>query len=269
MTKVLGIILIVCVLGGGGWYYMNNVKQDTSAVAEGEPVAASVQNPFKVTFPKADSVIKIGQTFNVTWTISGSGISTSTVYKLFLKPELGGATIEMGSVPAFNKTFNYTIKNELGLRPGKYKIMFNSRTVGGESSVFTVASSTSNDIITSSFFNGPSVKPAYYTLTKKGDSIPKIKINCPSDVYVFDSDKEMINMGDGNINHVCNKFVLMKFNFKNDGKNLYIYMVNFINQSTESKTVSAEVEVDGKIIKMDQNLNLPSTNSNTSEMPKG
>jgi hypothetical protein len=42
MTKVLSIILIICVIAGGGWYYKNNIKTPS----EGAPIASAATSGF-------------------------------------------------------------------------------------------------------------------------------------------------------------------------------------------------------------------------------
>lgn len=92
--------------------------------------------PFTVTFPKADSVLNTGQTYNITWDGDKGDLATSTVYKVMLVGDNYKDGFALGSVYGSERMFTQTLpKNILS---GKYKLVFSGKAAGGSSEIFTI-----------------------------------------------------------------------------------------------------------------------------------
>ncbi|MEI8249451.1 MAG: Ser-Thr-rich GPI-anchored membrane family protein, partial [Candidatus Taylorbacteria bacterium] len=94
--------------------------------------------PFTITFPTSNSTLKIGQTYNLTWTGADAGVDNYSVY--LVGGALGNtASVALGTAYASQKSFSWTVPSSVQPSTG-YQIQFSGKYVSGDNSPsFTIS----------------------------------------------------------------------------------------------------------------------------------
>ncbi len=160
MAKILTIIVLTVLIGGGGWYYTNKMITPT----EGDPVSfgsgrgvvsRSDNKPLVVIFPNSSSVLIPGEKVKTTWKNSNIfDLLNNNLVNLVNVSDSTKKPVNLGTLNIRNlvsNSFEWTVP--AGTVAGNYKIAFNGRRVS-ESEVFKIASSTPTTPVNNS---GPAV----------------------------------------------------------------------------------------------------------------
>ncbi len=172
MTKILSIILLIGVIGGGIYFSKNYMKEK---VTEGTPIAygqdkkegKNEKKSFTVTFPKADSILAQGEKVNIRWNSLSLNLNLKYPVTVVNVDDTAKKPIEIGTAKysLFNRLFVWNIP--LDFTPGNYKIVFGGPK-GGESSVFKIVTATPTTLV-----NNPG--PAVFS--KVSSNISTVKNN--------------------------------------------------------------------------------------------
>lgn len=110
---------------------------------------------FTVTFPKAGSVLNIGQTYNITWEGDNGDLATSTEYQVVLVGDGYKEGLVLGKTYGFEKTITWSPQKDV--LPGKYKLIFSGKAAGGSSEVFTIAAQKETNSMIQSIYSTATV----------------------------------------------------------------------------------------------------------------
>lgn len=272
MTKIVSIILIICLIGGGVYFTKKNLKQEVSS---GTPIAITVsetgtKKPLNITFPIEGLVVNAKYTMR--WT--GSAPKGVEKYYVYLINASSTKPILLGSVPSSDNNLNFTVSatTTAGIISGWKISMFSGGINNAKSNLLTetpsfiIANSFQKSITFYGGIGGPSTTPVHYGISISRDNVrpanpPKIKITCPTGVAAL-----MPGTVDGD---QCGKYLPTIAAPAKDNGFVYFYGLNliFTNLNATPQTVSAETTVNGSVMTTSEVI-IPPTNS-APFIPKG
>lgn len=272
MTKILSIIILICVLGGGIYFSKNYMKK---GVSEGNPIGLTAESrtrqPLKITSP-IDG-LTVGAKYTMKWT--GSTPKKVEKYHIYLTNASSSKNIFLGTVSPSEDGFKFTVSatTTMGIISGWKLSMYDDRVTKRaslltDSPSFIIGTGRQNTTNFYGTINGPATVPISYIISISRDSVrpanpPKIKIACPTGVAALIPETS-IWTGDQ-----CGKELPTKMAPVEDNGFVYVYQLDliFTNINTTSQTVSAQATIDGNVTTPNE-LSIPTTNS-APWIPKG
>lgn len=286
MAKILSIIILIALIGGGGWYYTNKMK----VPSEGVPVAGlfskkTSSQPLTITSP-IDG-LTVGATYTMEWT--GSAPRNVREYYIYLINASSSKNILLGTVKSSANKFDFKVSTSttVGVVEGwklsmfdkqteSRKSIFDSRQINkqglllAESSSFIISHGYENYTSFYSSTNGIASVDVRYTVSISRDqnvpkNVPKMKINCPEGVSaVLSTDYLAVD------NNKCGQEIIMTKQEVIDNGFVYVYFVNlkFTNSNPTNKIVNSQADFDDTTVINREDLIIPPTNSSL-VVPKG